>query len=206
MTPLVIAHRGASAELPENTLPAFERAIEAGADLVELDVHATGDGVLAVTHDPPRTGDRVLALAEVLDLCRGRTGVVVELKTPHRYRRHRVVERTLALLGDDAVIACFEPGAIELVRELRPRLRTIQHVAAVPLARAAAARCWGVGLDDARATPRALAAARRHGLATTVYTVNDEPRMLELAGLEVTGLFTDRPRQARDVLGPRTGE
>ena len=37
---LVIAHRGASAEQPENTLPAFERAIELGADFVELDVHA----------------------------------------------------------------------------------------------------------------------------------------------------------------------
>ena len=45
---LVIAHRGASAELPENTLPAFERAIELGADYVELDVHATRDGVVVV--------------------------------------------------------------------------------------------------------------------------------------------------------------
>ena len=36
---LVIAHRGASAYLPENTLPAFERAIEQGADFVEFDVH-----------------------------------------------------------------------------------------------------------------------------------------------------------------------
>ena len=48
---LVIAHRGASAELPENTLPAFERAIEIGADYVELDVHADAEGRLVVTHD-----------------------------------------------------------------------------------------------------------------------------------------------------------
>ena len=40
----MIAHRGASAELPENTLPAFERAIELGADFVEFDVHADRDG------------------------------------------------------------------------------------------------------------------------------------------------------------------
>jgi len=39
-----IAHRGASAELPQNTLAAFERAIELGADFVELDVHAAPDG------------------------------------------------------------------------------------------------------------------------------------------------------------------
>ena len=55
MTPLVIAHRGASWNLPENTLPAFERAIEVGADFVELDVHAAG-GRLVVVHDRPRLG------------------------------------------------------------------------------------------------------------------------------------------------------
>lgn len=46
------AHRGAAAELPENTLPAFERALELGADALEMDVHATRDGVLVVSHDP----------------------------------------------------------------------------------------------------------------------------------------------------------
>ncbi len=46
------AHRGASAERPENTLLAFERAIEAGADALEMDVHLTRDGQLIVTHDP----------------------------------------------------------------------------------------------------------------------------------------------------------
>jgi glycerophosphoryl diester phosphodiesterase len=45
------AHRGASAERPENTMPAFERAIEAGADALEMDVHLTRDGVLVVAHD-----------------------------------------------------------------------------------------------------------------------------------------------------------
>jgi glycerophosphoryl diester phosphodiesterase len=48
---LNIAHRGACAEAPENTLPAFERAIEAGADWLELDIHATSDGRLVVMHD-----------------------------------------------------------------------------------------------------------------------------------------------------------
>ena len=49
--PLVIAHRGASAEAVENTLPAFRLAHERGADAVELDVHATADGALVVHHD-----------------------------------------------------------------------------------------------------------------------------------------------------------
>jgi glycerophosphoryl diester phosphodiesterase len=48
----VIAHRGASARAPENTLPAFELALEEGADALELDVHATADDVAIVVHDP----------------------------------------------------------------------------------------------------------------------------------------------------------
>lgn len=198
--PLVIAHRGASSELPENTLPAFERAIELGADFVELDVRPRSNGELVVTHDPPGKRRRVPTLVEALDLCRGRIGVMVELKSPYRYRRHRFVERTLELLDKDDVVVCFEPGATARVRALRPELRTVQHVAFVPMRLAAARGCWAIGLDERRATPRAIRAAKRLGLAATVYTVNDEERMLELAALGVTGIFTDRPREALQCL------
>jgi glycerophosphoryl diester phosphodiesterase len=197
---IVIAHRGASSELPENTLPAFERAIEIGADFVEFDVHARPNGELVVTHDPPKARTDLPTLAEVLDLCRGRIGVMVELKTPYRYRRHGIVERALPLLDEDAVVVCFEAGATARVRALRPELRTVQHVAFVRMRLAAARGCWAVGIENRRATPRAIRAAQRLGLATTVYTVNDEARICELAALGVTGVFTDRPRQALECL------
>ena len=48
---LVIAHRGASAAFPENTLAAFSGAVAQGADGVELDVRRTADGRLALSHD-----------------------------------------------------------------------------------------------------------------------------------------------------------
>lgn len=47
----IYAHRGASAERPENTLPAFRRALDVGADALELDLQVTRDGVLVVSHD-----------------------------------------------------------------------------------------------------------------------------------------------------------
>jgi len=50
--PLVIAHRGYPAVAPENTLPSFELALQAGADLVELDYHHSSDGIAVVMHDP----------------------------------------------------------------------------------------------------------------------------------------------------------
>lgn len=49
--PWAIAHRGASLEAPENTLAAFQRAMELGADFIELDVHQTLDGHVVVIHD-----------------------------------------------------------------------------------------------------------------------------------------------------------
>jgi glycerophosphoryl diester phosphodiesterase len=49
---LLYAHRGASAELPENTLPAFHRAIEVGAGALETDAHLTRDGHVVLSHDP----------------------------------------------------------------------------------------------------------------------------------------------------------
>ena len=48
---LVLAHRGASVAAPENTLEAFALALEMGADILELDVHATSDGAVVVIHD-----------------------------------------------------------------------------------------------------------------------------------------------------------
>ena len=47
----IFAHRGASAYAPENTLPAFEKAVDIGADGVELDIHLSRDGRLVVIHD-----------------------------------------------------------------------------------------------------------------------------------------------------------
>ena len=201
MTPLVIAHRGASWDLPENTLPAFERAIEVGADFIELDVHARPDGELVVTHDPPRGRTGLPTLAEAVELTRGRIGLMVELKTPSRYRRHDVVARTLALLDDDAVVVCFQRAALEEARRLRPGLRTVQHVGFSVSIRGARG-AWAAGFWDPRTTARGLATARRHGLETTVYTVNEPERMRELAALGVTGIFTDRPELALQALRP----
>jgi glycerophosphoryl diester phosphodiesterase len=48
---LVVAHRGAGADAPENTMSAYQLAVDMGADAIEVDVHLTADGKLAVVHD-----------------------------------------------------------------------------------------------------------------------------------------------------------
>lgn len=63
---LIVAHRGASELAPENTMEAFRLAVEQGADAIEVDVHMSADGQLAVIHDPTldRTTDRTTTVAD----------------------------------------------------------------------------------------------------------------------------------------------
>ena len=62
---IIVAHRGASRQAPENTMEAFRLGVEAGADAIELDVHLTADGQLVVIHDDTldRTTDRTGAVS-----------------------------------------------------------------------------------------------------------------------------------------------
>ncbi|MGC4120963.1 MAG: glycerophosphodiester phosphodiesterase [Myxococcales bacterium] len=61
------AHRGAAAELPENTLPAFARALQLGADAIETDAHLTLDGHVVLAHDP--TGKRMAGVRRAIAEC-----------------------------------------------------------------------------------------------------------------------------------------
>jgi glycerophosphoryl diester phosphodiesterase len=122
-TPLIMAHRGASAAYPEHSRPAYEKALADGADGLECDVRLSRDGHLILMHDRTldRTSDRrgpvsrlslaqlrrvdfagesILTLNELIDLA-GSAGrpmrLLVETKHPNRYGK-AVEQRLLALL------------------------------------------------------------------------------------------------------------
>lgn len=78
---LVHGHRGARAVRPENTLPAFEYAIQAGVDVLELDVAVTKDNVLVVSHDPRMNSHYCTAPAGWLG-----TNVIREMTLPELRR------------------------------------------------------------------------------------------------------------------------
>jgi glycerophosphoryl diester phosphodiesterase len=67
LDPILYAHRGAPLELPENSLPSFARALELGADALEIDVHMTRDGHVVVCHDP--SGLRTAGVAREVREC-----------------------------------------------------------------------------------------------------------------------------------------
>jgi glycerophosphoryl diester phosphodiesterase len=103
------------------------------------------------------------------------------------------------------VLVSFEPRALREARRLRPKMRLIQHVGFGVSIRRAAGYAWAVGLEDSRATPRAIGRARALGLEATVYTVNDPARMRELAALGVAGIFSDQPALLRRTLARSPG-
>jgi glycerophosphoryl diester phosphodiesterase len=150
--PMVVAHRGSSIEQPENTIAAFDAAIDAGADAVEFDVRMTADGHAVVMHDPDvsRTTDGtglvcemtleeirtlgVPALEEALRCLSGRAAVDIEIKnlpdepdfTPDR---EPAVEATLAALdavafSGQVIVSSFNPASIAHSRALRPDVPT----------------------------------------------------------------------------------
>jgi glycerophosphoryl diester phosphodiesterase len=136
--PLVIAHRGASAYEPENTLRAFELAIEQGAEMIELDLHMTADDQVVVIHDETLDhttnltgrvrsltldqvkladagkGEKVPTLDETLDLCSGRARLYLEIKDPAAAAAtlHAIRNRRLQ---DQILIASFD---LELMESL----------------------------------------------------------------------------------------
>jgi glycerophosphoryl diester phosphodiesterase len=131
MRPYVIAHRGISGRYPENTLLAFQHAIDAKADWIELDVHTTADGVVIVSHDSKadRCTDgnghfHVMTLEQVKKLDAGSwfDPQFAGLRIP-------TLEETLDFMGDGRIRICFEikgEGTGSYLRTARATVEILQ--------------------------------------------------------------------------------
>lgn len=136
---LVIAHRGNSCDCPENTLPAFQSAMDAKADLVELDYHHSADDVPVVIHDEmlDRTTDsrQVLGGAELLigkttlqDLLRLDAGVWFDDKFAKTRLPTLAESLDLIQAGSTALIERKAGDAKTLIRLLEEKKLTEQVV------------------------------------------------------------------------------
>ncbi|MGH2856809.1 MAG: glycerophosphodiester phosphodiesterase [Solirubrobacteraceae bacterium] len=219
---LVVAHRGAWGEAPQNSLAAFERAIELGCDAVELDVRLTADGALAIVHDA-RVGGRAVAnqtLAElrsrpghretpvleaVVELAAGRIALDVELKRSDCARA--AVGLLAARLAPAAcVVTSFDDDALRLARRAWPEVRTGLLVGPRLRARELEGRLRRTGAaliapHVGLARPRLLRWAAERELPVWVWTVND-PRALRRLGRDsrVQAQITDRPERAIEAI------
>lgn len=224
----VIAHRGASAVAPENTLEAFRLARDLGADWVELDARRSADRQLVVHHDATLADGRAVCelersalppelcgLAEALDACAG-MAVNIEVKNfpgepdfdPDEWVARAVVE-LVAERGDQprVLVSSFHRPTIDLVHRLDPAIATAMLGYGPPTTWGA----WAEELADAGhraihpwyplADAQAVAAVHAAGLEVNVWTVNDPDHMAELIERGVDGLCTDVPDVARRLVG-----
>ena len=224
----VIAHRGASAAAPENTVEAFRLARTLGADWVELDARRTADDQVVVSHDPGLADGRNLVdlaradlptsicdLADALDACEGMS-VNVEIKNiifePDHDPSQRVADHVVALvternLVDRVLVSCFDLDTLDHVKAALPALPTAYlHMLPERGWDDLATRIAGGGHQalhpwDPLVDEAYLASARGAGLEVNVWTVNDPERMAALVALSVDGICTDMPDVARAVIG-----
>lgn len=204
--PELIAHRGASRERPENSLAAFRRAAELGADGCEFDLHLHADGIILVHHDALPLGapvpKRIPTLAETLAL-HGELGLAAyaELKGPG------CAPGTVAALAAANVrgaVHSFDHRQIAEAQRLAPLVPRGVLEVSYPVDRLHALRAVG-GRDLWRQWPfideDLVAEAKQSGCRIVAWTVNDAHEMERLAGIGVDALCTDDVALARDVLG-----
>lgn len=138
----VIAHRGANAECPENSMKSFVTAAEIGADMIEFDIHATLDGKIVVIHDSSAKrvsgvdinvekvnyselkdidigdGERIPLLADLFKELKGKVIFQIEIK------QAGIVDKLLSLMdeygvSDSCVISSFKHSELDKIKKLR---------------------------------------------------------------------------------------
>ena len=230
MRPEIIAHRGLPRVHPENSLPGFAAALALGVDGIELDVHATADGVPVVHHDPdlgrPAVPDAPLRGRPIAGL------TLAEIRTHELAPGVGVptLDETLALVHGRATLY-VEVKAYAAEGPVRARLRGRESWTAVhsfdhrvPHRTAVAAPSIAVGILSTsylldNVAPLAAVGARdlwQHwamldaelvhavhatGRRVIAWTANDPGAMRALASLGVDGICTDVPDVAQAVLG-----
>ncbi len=229
----VMAHRGASAAAPENTIAAIQGAIDAGAQWVEIDVQESADGHVVVIHDSdlkkvggsPLTvagstleqlqavdigswfseefsEQRVPTLQQVLELCKDRINVIIELK--YYGKQVRLEERVAevvedARMSDQVMVMSLSYDGIQVMRRVRPGWK-VGLLSSVALGNLANLDVDFLALNGRAATRHMIRRAHERGKQVMVWTVNDAISMSSMIGRGADGLITDEPALAAEIL------
>jgi glycerophosphoryl diester phosphodiesterase len=216
----IYAHRGASVNHPENTLRAFRHALAIGVDGIELDVHATADGIPVIIHDRniERTtdgvgyvdemplarlatfdagdGERVPTLAELLALVGDAAHLDIEIKGVGIERP--VLEFLAEYPAVTWAISSFDWSTLRTLRRLDPVAELwplAEHVGDDLIAIVAELASPAVSLFTGAYTTETAARLRGAGLRVVVWTVNDPREAQRVADLGAFALCTDDPQR-----------
>lgn len=230
MAARVIAHRGActrrdGSRIRDNTVEAFERAIQLGADGIDFDVRRTADDVLVVHHDVHLDDGRRVrdihssempkwlpTLADALEVCAD-TWLNIEVKNlpgdPDYDATYGISLAVAALVqAFDAAgrvhVSSFDFGSVQRIREHHPAIQIgwIVWGQANPLQMIgrAAGTVDALHPSEMLVDRTLMQMCRKAELDVITWTVNDPDRLVELHSLRVDGIVTDEIAMARNVL------
>lgn len=230
MMPKIIAHRGASAHAPENTMAAFQLALDQGADGIELDVMLTKDNRIAVIHDDTvnRTtngsgrvrdmtlaelqaldageGEKIPSLDEVLDRYGGRFLINIELKNYSSVLDSLPTEVAKVVkssgLIESLLISSFNPFNIARFRKQIPEA----VLGLITQPNQAQHWMWRLFKYDALhphfsdVDQVLVSALHARNRQVNAWTVDEAEEIRRLASLNVDSIITNDPKHARGIL------
>ncbi|RYV00869.1 glycerophosphodiester phosphodiesterase [Shewanella sp. OPT22] len=221
----IYAHRGASGYYPENTLLAFEKAVQMGVSAIELDIHNV-EGELIVFHDrridkltqqqgllSSLTTKEILSLSiedqtiptlwQVLNLVAGRCEVNIELKGFNTVKPlinlYPKVLSKLNFQAKDLLFSSFKHFELQQLKQAIPEVNIAPLIDGVPLDLAQAAttlNATAINLSLNFVHQTMVDDAHQRGKLVNVFTVNHKEDMQMLADMGVDGIFTDYPDKA----------
>jgi len=219
---MVIGHRGASSEAPENTMKSFRRAWEIGCDMIELDVQETSDGHIVCIHDydvssttsgggmvaelslkeihslDAGEGERVPLLTDVLDFAKANLGVDIELKTFDMESRILDMVRERDML-DKVMFSSFFHGTLQEIIRLESEAFTavlLNRELENPVEYTLELDAKAINPEFKMIDADFVDSAHKAALKVYPWTVNDEDLMKDLLKMNVDGIITDIPALA----------
>jgi glycerophosphoryl diester phosphodiesterase len=218
----IMAHRGASAIAPENTMAAVWKAIDSGAQWVEIDVQETADGEVVVIHDrdlkrigrvPLNVASSTLEELQEVDIgswfaaefCKGRIRVNIELKY---YGAQQQLERRVGDIVDaigmseQVAVMSLDLNGIRKMRELRPDL-IVGLLSSVSVGNLAELEVDFLALNARFASRRLIRHIHEQGKDVMVWTINDPIGMSAMVSRGVDVIITDEPALGRSLMEQR---
>lgn len=231
---LIFAHRGASADAPENTLLAIDEALKQQADGIEIDIYQL-DNELVVIHDKwvsrttngnrPLTdytleelqtldageGQFVPTLWQVLQRVQGQCLMNIEIKGVDDVALVSAsIEKAVQQLNfkpDQFIVSSFNHRLLKAFKSIAPSIKTGALTSSIPLNLAGFAtqlNAYSVNADNSFVDESFVKDAHSRGLKMFVYTVDEPEDLLKLQSWGVDGVFSNGPAKARSVLMPNT--
>lgn len=219
---MTVSHRGDSRRFPENTLEAFQAAIESKVDFIECDIHETADGCFVIYHDETIQGHEVKqmttdeishlllaerfhipTLQETLALCEGRVGLFLEIKMLKSFDRFAEIIRSFQFPSDKIGIISLENETLIRVSQVLPEIKrglVIMTAVSDINTLLKQSRSEFVGIEYGQLSPELVHRVREAKVSVFVWNVPDKQAFEHALSLDVAGIIAGNTEIIRDWL------